>query len=238
MKKNVIVLTAGISGSSVLTGLIARAGYSVGDSTYKKPDYDTHENERLVELNKQLIAAAEYHGDYTLEFAPDAIERIAALHGKIDDAPYREFLKESREPWIWKDPRLWLTIRFWKHVLDLNRCSLVLLTRSSFQTWISANLRRQVQTYGYLKRYNDGINTSIANFVAEERLPHHTISYEALIMRPEPTIAALNDFLGTSLGVDDLSKIYTKPLRKDPRSWKDYATAGLIYVKNYGSRLR
>jgi hypothetical protein len=47
MRKNVIILTSGLSGSSVLAGLIANAGYWVGDETFKKDDYDTFENREL-----------------------------------------------------------------------------------------------------------------------------------------------------------------------------------------------
>ena len=64
MKKNVIILTYGLSGSSVLTGLLVRGGYWPGAKTYVKPDYDTFENVRLIELNKQLFAAAKFSGNY------------------------------------------------------------------------------------------------------------------------------------------------------------------------------
>lgn len=240
MKRNVIVLTAGISGSSVLTGLIAGAGFWPGDSTYKKSDYDTFENERLVQLNKTLLAAADYRGDYTVEFAPEVITRVAALYGKIDPAPYRQFLAqcEARSPWVWKDPRLWLTIRFWKHFLDMSRCRFVLLERDMFQTWVSVNLRRQVQTYGYLKRYNDGVNRSIERFLIEAGQPYLSLVYEELIRRPEAPLARLNEFLETRLTVADLQRVYHKPLRRSPRSWTDYPKAALIYLKNYRRRYR
>jgi hypothetical protein len=82
MADNLIILTSGISGSSVLTGLVARGGYWTGDVTFQKTGYNTHENLELVELNRKLLAAAGYTGDYTVEFEPAVIGRIKRLYGE------------------------------------------------------------------------------------------------------------------------------------------------------------
>ncbi len=60
MKRNVIILTSGLTGSSVLSGLISRGGFWTGD-THKKEDYDTYENKRLIELNLSLIPPSQLH---------------------------------------------------------------------------------------------------------------------------------------------------------------------------------
>src|SRR5215472_209946 len=80
VEPNVIILTSGLSGSSVLTALICRAGYWSGDRTHKKPHYDTFENERLIELDCRIIAEAGYRGNYLLEFSPEAIAEIEASY--------------------------------------------------------------------------------------------------------------------------------------------------------------
>ena len=41
---NVIILTGGLTGSSVLAGVLAAAGYWSGEDTFKKRDYNTYEN--------------------------------------------------------------------------------------------------------------------------------------------------------------------------------------------------
>src|SRR5437588_12340988 len=112
-KPNVIILTSGITGSSVLSGFLAQSGYWAGDATHKKQnEYDTFENTELIRLNLEILKQSGYTGDYISEFSTDAIARIACLHGAIDDSPYRRFLQEcdQHRPWVWKDPRLWLTI--------------------------------------------------------------------------------------------------------------------------------
>jgi hypothetical protein len=240
MRKNVIILTSGLSGSSVLTGLIARAGYWTGEETFKKRDYETFENARLIELNLRLFKEAGYKGNYLLEFSEPAMNSIASLGAKVDRAAYRSFIEHCNEhaPWVWKDPRLWLTIRFWRDLLDLDQCRFILLTRGPMQSWISSTLRRQITTYRYSRNYERKIKESILAFFADNKLSHLHLQYETLISDPAAAIDRLNRHLDTSLMVDDLKAVYHKPLYKSPRnSWAKHVKAMLIYLKNYSERL-
>lgn len=240
MMHNVIILTSGLTGSSVLSGLISRAGYWLGDNTMKKEDYDTYENMELVKLNQKLIKQAGYRGNYLLNFSADAIQRIADLHGQIDARPYEEFLKKCNEhqPWIWKDPRLWLTIRYWQNLLDMNNCRFISLTRGVGQLWVSAILRRQIRSYGNAKSYEKKIQASVLNFFRETNPPCLHVRYEDLIRHPAATINFLNSHLETQLTVDDLKIVYHKPLYENPRpAFSKYLKAILIYLKNYSQRV-
>jgi hypothetical protein len=238
-KPNVIILTSGISGSSVLTGLISRAGYWTGDSTFKKTEYDTYENQELIDLDLQLFHHADYTGDYAMEFSAEAIARIATLGNTTDDRPFRQFLQRCDEhrPWIWKDPRLWLTIRFWCNLMNLEECRFILLTRSFQHSWTSSILRRHIRSYGSNKRYEQSIRDALTGFLKSKHLPYLHITFENLVVRPEETIRALNAHIGTELNVEDLAAIYTKHLYKAPRSSSvDFIKAVMIYLKNYSSR--
>jgi hypothetical protein len=238
-KKNVIILTLGLSGSSVLTGLIARAGYWTGDDTFKK-EYNTYENKELIRLNSRLLEAAEYQKDYTSEFSSDAIDRVAALEGRIDVDGYKQFIRncDAHRPWIWKDPRLYLTMRFWGKLLDLEQINFILLTRDQKQAWISQQLRRQVCTFDYFRRYDDGVRDSLVRFLEENRRPYLAFSYEDLIVRPADTIAKMNPYIDATLTVDDLKAIYTGRLYTKPKSRWDFMKAVAIYMKNYAERRR
>jgi len=240
VEPNVIILTSGLSGSSVLTALICRAGYWSGDRTHKKPHYDTFENERLIELDCRIIAEAGYRGNYLLEFSPEAIAEIEASYAKAEHRPYCEFVEqcEWHRPWIWKDPRLWLTIRFWKNVIPLESCRFILLSRDSMQTWVSQTLRRQITSYRYSRKYECCIQDSVLRFLEENSLPYLHLRYEDLVMSPEPTIQSLNGFLGSRLKLEDLKEVYHKPLYKNPRSsLVKHLQAVAIYLKNYSQRL-
>ena len=238
-KKNVIILTLGLSGSSVLTGLISRAGYWTGDDTFKK-EYDTYENKELIRLNSELLAAADYRRDYTSEFSWDAIKQVSSLQGKIDLTAYRVFLSrcETHRPWVWKDPRLYLTIRFWANLLNFDQIKFILLTRDQVQSWISQQLRRQVCTYGYFRRYDDDLRQSLVSFLEENQIPYLVLRYDDLILQPEDALASLNRYIDANLTIDDLNAIYTGHLYRKPRSYWDFAKAVAIYLKNYSERRR
>ena len=236
---NTIILTSGLTGSSVVTGLIARAGYWTGDRTHKKKDYDTFENEELIQLNLALFQHANVQSNYQTNFSQQAIDRIASLSREIDPEPYRAFMRkcESHRPWVWKDPRLWMTIRFWRQVVDLQSCSFVLLTRDHFQCWISSTSRRIIQSYRHTQAYELGIQDSIAGFLEESRLPYVHITYEGLIAKPDQNIARLNRFLGANMTVQDLASVYRGQLYRRPvSSAPGVAKAVLIYLKNYHER--
>jgi hypothetical protein len=237
-KPNVIILTSGISGSSVLAGLISRSRYWTGEQTYKK-EYDTHENQELIDLNVQLIQLSGYKGNYAMEFPSDAIRLIDSLNGTIDAQPFREFLRKCDEhrPWVWKDPRLWLTIRFWRNFLNVEDCRFVLLTRGFVHCWVSSILRRHIRSFSSLKRYEQSIQDSLTGFLKSNGLPCLHITFENLVVHPEETIRELNGYLETELSVEDLAAVYSKPLYKAPRSSAiDYVKAMAVYIKNYSER--
>jgi len=240
MKQNSIILTSGLTGSSVLTGFISQAGYWTGRSTHKKiGEYDTYENSRLIELNQSLLAAAGYAGNYMTEFSPALLRTIENLYGAIDDTPYRQFVAECNEhqPWVWKDPRLWLTIRFWKHLLTPDQCRFILLSRSIWQCWMSALLRRQVRSYGDLNSYERNVLETNRAFVRDWGAASLEVRYDQMIADPPSVADDLNRFLGTELTVKDLQAIYTKPLYTAPKaSLPDTVKALLIYAKNYSQR--
>jgi hypothetical protein len=240
MRKNVIILTSGLSGSSVLTGLIARAGYWTGDDTFKKREYETFENQRLIELNLRLFREAGYKGNYLLEFSSAAMQDIALLDQKLEPTDYQQFIESCDEhrPWIWKDPRLWLTIRFWSKFLKLDHCRFIVLTRGPMQSWVSSTLRRQITTYRYSRDYEDRIRRSIVEFLERRKLPYLQLQYETLILKPASAIEQLNRYLETSLCIEDLQRVYHKPLYKSPRnSVLKHLKALAIYFKNYSERL-
>ena len=240
MGKNVIILTVGLSGSSVLTNLISRAGYWSGGDTFKKTEYDTHENAELVALNKALLEHANIGEKFTMAFEQDYIDKVTALRDTVDLTPYRALVERcsQHQPWVWKDPRLWLSIRFWQPLLPLDDIQFIVQTREPLQAWISTTIRRQIQTYAYSKRYTDAVRGSILQFLSEHNKDFLELTFEDLVCRPESTIARLNAFLDAELTLDDLTHVYNKPLRKKAHGSANFSKAALIYLKNYGERYK
>jgi hypothetical protein len=237
---NTIILTSGLTGSSVLTGLLARGGYWPGNRTVKKADYDTVENEDLVQLNLALLQRAAYDSTYQTRFSLEMLDRVGTFAREIDLEPYRDFLRrcEAHRPWVWKDPRLWVTIRFWHQVVDLSTCNFLLLTRNHFQCWVSTNSRRIIQSYRHTRSYERAIADANVAFLEENRLPYQHVTYDELIAEPDLTLARLNRFLGASFTLADLAAVYRGPLHKRPgSSLTGSLKAGLIFAKNYHQRV-
>ena len=237
-KKNIIILTNGLSGSSVLTALIARAGYWQGDNTLNKSDYPTHESANLVGLNRQIMEYFGFGEIYQHQFSASAVNRIAENHQQLNKKPFQQFFVQCQEhrPWIWKDPRLWATIRFWQQSVDLSSCQFILLFRDFKQSWISATLRRHIQSPAYCRNYDSSIQNSLRTFIVENNLPSLELLYEDLILQPEVTLAGLNQFIGSQLSLTDLQQIYRGKLYELPRGKIDGLKAWAIYLKNYPYR--
>ena len=237
---NVIILTGGLTGSSALAGLLSAAGFWSGEGTFRKRDYNTYENSELIRLNRQLMQRVGAGEEYTMRFLPQAIGRIAALAGVEEPTEYRALVTEcdAHSPWLWKDPRLWLTIRFWKGLLDWSRIRVLLLRRDHMQAWVSCTQRRQIQTYAYARRYNEAIQVSLREFLDTNAIRYLPVLFEDLIVTPEREVARLAEFLGAGVGMDHLHSTYDGVLYRRPKSLKDTLEAGLIYLKNYRERLR
>jgi len=240
MKKNLIVLTSGLSGSSVVTNLLCRAGYWSGDSTCKKSDYNTHENSRLVELNEQLLQLLGYDQEYSVVVKANKLVQAAELINTIDLTPFKAFVAECDKatPWVWKDPRLWVTMPFWIQLLAEDSFQVVFVDRSISQRWISELFRRNIQTIKYCATYNAEIKELIKQFIEKHQLSCCDVLFDDLIESPENTLLLINKSLGISLALADLEAVYNKPLYKKTRGIKDSFCSILIYIKNYRVRLK
>ncbi|MBI5331507.1 MAG: hypothetical protein HZB71_12965 [Betaproteobacteria bacterium] len=238
--KNVIILTGGLAGSSVLTSMFHKVGYWVGDSTKQKHDYNTWENADLVDLNNQIIRDVGFTDDWTMNFHPDFVTRVSGPAANLDPAPFEAFVQKCSEhpPWIWKDPRLWLTIRHWIRFLDPSNVCFVTIKREHLQSWISTTLRRQIQTMDYAARYDDGIHETILEFLQERGLPYYDILYEDLLMQPERVLQGISDISGAPVNMDVFRAVFRGRLHQKQHGLKSFLHASAIYLKNYGERYR
>jgi hypothetical protein len=238
MTKNVIVLTHGWSGSSMLAALLGTARYWLGEETVEKSDYDTFENRRLVELNRQMMSELGLTENYEHEFSFESILELERRADRLDWNPYRDFVAtcEEKAPWAWKDPRLTWTIRLWHRLLPVDRTAFIVLTRDDRQAWVSSNLRRHVQSMAFTQAYNHGITRANVAFLEQHKLPYIKLSYEDLLLSPGPTLERLNEFLGLGISMGDLLAVSRGKLYQKSRSFSDYVVATLIYWKNYGER--
>jgi hypothetical protein len=235
---NTVILTHGWTGSSVLAGLLERAGAWLGEETMVKPDYDTFENARLVEINNRLLERFAAGLNHEHEFSDEQVRRIHERARGSDLTELGDFMAQcaQRCPWVWKDPRLTWTIRVWAEVMDLPSTRFVVLTREPVQAWITANLRRHVQSMTFTRAYNGGITQSNIRFLEERGLPYLPMSFEDLLLAPEPSLERINQHCGSRLGISDLQAVCRLPLGRRSRGLPDFVKAAAIYVKNHHER--
>jgi hypothetical protein len=236
--KNTVILTHGWTGSSVFAGLLERAGAWLGEETMVKPDYDTFENAQLVRINNGLMERFAAGLNHEHDFSSAQISQIAERALGSDLTPQREFMSLCAQhgPWLWKDPRLTWTIRVWAEVMDLSSTRFVVLTREPVQAWITANLRRHIQSMAFTRAYNGGITQSNVQFLEERGLAYLPLSFEDLLVQPQASLEKLNQHLGSALQVTDLQAVCRLPLGRRSRGTADFIKAAAIYAKNYGER--
>jgi hypothetical protein len=222
MKEDVIVLTTGFGGSSVLTGLLANAGYWPGDQTAKVA-YETYENGRLIELNRLILAESGQDWEDRGDAVHPDLEAVAAIRGKLDPEPFTSFVQECRRnrPFIWKDPRLVYTMEVWADFLDLDDIRFLVADRDARQAWTGQVLRGGAYVpFGRLKAAMDhSVETSLA-FCASRGAEAVRVSFEDLIVNTDETLKRINAHVGLGLSAADLTAVYSG--RLGSKRWSDW----------------
>lgn len=231
MKKNVVILTGGLSGSSVLAGLIARAGYWLGNET-TKVKYNTFENSKLVKLNIELFRKSGYLWRGIDDIPPPSIDRILEESRNLDLTKYQQFIEEcnTHKPWLWKDPRLSYTMFFWKKLIDYKSCKYILITRDPKQTWTGIVIRgKSAVPYDKLGNIQQSCFNASHRFIKQEGLEHFIMTFEDLILHPDESLSDINGFLETNLDIEDFKAIYKGQLYRKRWSQFDYFKAKMIF---------
>lgn len=243
MKPNLIILTTGLSGSSVLTGLIARAGYWTGERTHVKNNstgsYNTYENSKLVELNNQLIKLTKCTITPHSWYDRSLFARFEAIDSGIDRQQFRQFIDECNEhsPWIWKDPKLWFTLAFWLDLLGEKNVRCIVLYRDPYRLWVSQTNKRIIYDYQYLKNSEQRSRLELLNYLHERNVPSMELQYDELLDCDTQTLIRINQFLGCQLSSSDWGEVFDSSKQSNSKRLNDLK-AMLIYLKNYKGRIK
>jgi len=236
---NIVVLTTGLSGSSVVTGFLAQKEYWLGDKTIFKSNasghYETYENERLVELNDQLLATLGIELNESSWYDADLFERIQKSSKEVDTKEFIEFINYCQQhgKWIWKDPRLWITIGFWRELLQNHDIKYIVISRQPISLWVSLMNKRQIVSYSTLKISERSSHNRIIRYLSDCDFPSVTINYDKLVEHPQTEINKLNYFLNANFTLKMFSDLYKGKVGGKTFSKKSFIKAVLIYIKNY-----
>lgn len=217
MLKNVVVAGVPRSGTSMTAGVYARQGYYVTpDETRDLVQEDATnpmgywESQTLIERNVEVLRAVDFPFHNTWGFDPIAPEQVARI-AELEPLPgHRRFVEEYAEhaPWLWKDPRLCLTLSYWWKVLPAADTAVVVVRRDSDEVYRSF---RRVQFTKPERESREDIDAMIEQHMATlwAAIEHHGIPYAVVDHRdffedPGSAARTLGDAAGLKLESEDL----------------------------------
>ncbi len=231
---NVIILTTGLAGSSAVAGLLSRVPLWTGDHQFKKHDYNTWENNELVEINKHLIKQVGLDDVWMSRFDSAYSQKIIDCMTQSDRDRLRDFLLlcDKSGPWLWKDPRLWLTFPAWHSLLGDRNVKYILVKRDPLQSWISMQLRRKIGSYFKISNNDNKVNEYIREVLNSRGLKFIEVLYEDLSLDPEGVLKSINGHIGSRLTMNDLRASFSGSIGKKQHGLYSLIKAIAIFTKN------
>jgi len=150
MPKNAIIVGMPRSGTSLAASIFARRGYYTGDACRPADHFNPTgywECDDLVEANGRLLKSSGFAHDNSWMYDALLPSHLAAIPAiQVGDAE-RELLRRfsSRQPWVWKDPRLCYTLGAWWQLMDPARTQVLLVIREPeaiFNSFVRVGWRR------------------------------------------------------------------------------------------------
>lgn len=194
-----LVLGMHRSGTSAVTGTLARLGVSVGDPSGLHPADPGNpsgywEPLELIEINDALLAS--WGGSQrdpqlarrplsTHALPPELVERMSEYARRWD----------TRTPFVWKDPRLCITLPLWRPLLPIR--GFVLAARHPAAVADSLGARDSMNRQAGLVLWEAYVRSLLA---ALDDTPRVVIRYEELFEDREGVVGRLAEFAERTIG--------------------------------------
>jgi hypothetical protein len=200
----VVVLGMHRSGTSAATRLVSLLGLQLPSEEDLVPPSAKNpkgywESLSLVAFNERLlrVLGSDMRCPVRLEPGWELDERVAPLRSVAPSAFRQTF---PGDPWVWKDPRLCLTLPFWTNVVG-PRPAMVLVNRNPLEIVSStARAGRGEQKVYVLALWERYLREALAHLAGRPAL---VTSYESLLTDPVDWCGGARDFLA-SAGFDVL----------------------------------
>lgn len=190
----IIVLGMHRSGTSAVARLIAMMGAEIGPAhLIGAPAIDNEkgfwERVDVSRLNETVLTALDCAWDDVATFSPQHLERpeLAEMRRQAASIIYQ---LDARRPWVLKDPRLCLTLPFWRPLLEVPVCVLPyrppLEIAKSLRARNGSSIEHGIAIW---ERY------TLAALESSQGIPRLGISYTDLIQEPVAAVQRLFDRL-------------------------------------------
>jgi hypothetical protein len=214
MPKNIIIVGPPRSGTSLTSGIFARQGYFAGEQLRSGDDYNPFgyfEDEALVEANVTLFSEVDFNFHNTWMFAPIADSQLEAISHLPTKECDQQLVKacDKNVPWMWKDPRLCMTLSYWAKLIDWSNTGIVLTQRNSDDVywsfrrkgWCPAGNDHRQQSIDRIEKHA----SSALETIHRMGLPHIAIQYDEYHERPAEIAERINTFADLQLTPGDLN---------------------------------
>lgn len=217
MPKNVIVLGMARSGTSLTAGIFGRKGYYVAPEAAgeKMPTDDANptgywEAVGLIERNVELYRAVGFGGHNS--WGPERIDEAAIEQlAHLQPLPgHREFITsyDAHRPWVWKDPRLCLTLSYWWPLLSADDTRVLFLDRDpdeihrSFMRvqFVPREQESRERVFGLIEQHT----RSAKKILEQLSIPHLVVQHRRYFEDADALARELGDFLELDLSAQDL----------------------------------
>lgn len=218
MTKNVLIVGAPRSGTSLASSILAGVGYHVGHIRSRRERLgDDHnpfgyfEADDIVEANARLLERGghPFHNTWTSGAITEAA--MAEIRGLVVREEDRRLLAryEQEAPWLWKDPRLCFTLPYWWKLLDPSSTVVWLTTRDTSHAHPSFIRKGWAEAGGAEKRRVTRIVRQHAKAAREAidslDIPHVTVDYADYAKDPSGVADRLSRAFGVRITPDDLN---------------------------------
>jgi hypothetical protein len=190
--EGVLVLGMHRSGTSATTRVLNLCGLALGDRKdlwLSLPGNETGywESSSLSRFNERLLAEA--GGSWWCPPPRRALRRLAAARPLLTQGAELFERLYADEAWLWKDPRLCLTVPFWRAALA-TQPAVVLVVRHPFEVADSLAARDRMPRQWALALWERYVARSLTGVAG---LPVYILSYARLL---SDTMAVLDDLFG------------------------------------------
>ena len=216
--RNIIVVGAPRSGTSLTAGIFARCGYFVGDISQRHMregdagnPFGYFEADDVIARNVELFQRAgfTFHNTWLFDSITEpAIERLERMPPSDEHRRFVEFY-QNHTPWMWKDPRLCFTLAYWWKFMDPNTTGVVLVRRAfgqihnSFRRrgWCRDGDEARTRLQHCIDRHLEVAEAAIGAM----HIPHLEIEYSQCLENPEGVASQLSRFCGCPIAADMLN---------------------------------
>lgn len=218
MAKNVLIVGAPRSGTSLASSILAGLGYHVGRIRSRRERLgDDHnpfgyfEADDIVEQNAKLLKRGghPFHNTWTSGAITEAsIAKIRDLPVLEED---RDLLRQYEEeaPWLWKDPRLCFTLPYWWKLLDPSSTVVCLTTRDTRHAhpsfirkgWAEPGSDERRRVTRIVQQHADAARKAVDSL----GIPHVTVDYADYAEDPTGVAHRLSRTFAVQITPDDLN---------------------------------